>query len=121
MQGENGRDLIWKKLLKTDLNIHLIECYKRVLKNFNIYKEVEKWRIYGVNTLIITNGETLIELKKLVTNTDQMLWLLECQIFVISTRLLILAKKLGWKKVFVSHHANNYFLIKFIRKQYSEF
>ncbi|QCI24085.1 uroporphyrinogen-III synthase [Buchnera aphidicola (Macrosiphoniella sanborni)] len=116
LQGENGRNFIAKELKYIGCNVNLIECYKRVLKILDIYEEVKKWRLYGINTLIITNGETLNQLKKIVSDTNQIQWLLKCKIFVIGKRLSTLAKKLGWHKIIISNYANNHFLLQVIKK-----
>ncbi|WP_044035088.1 uroporphyrinogen-III synthase [Buchnera aphidicola] len=115
LQGENGRNFIQKYLTIQGFKISLIECYKRVLKISDNIEEIKKWHAYHIDTLIITNGETLKELKKIISNYHQAKWLLTCQIFVVGQRLFILAKKLGWKKIIISHYANNEFLLKIIK------
>ncbi|WP_261979475.1 uroporphyrinogen-III synthase [Buchnera aphidicola] len=116
LQGENGRKLIEKKLKKEGFKICLIECYKRVFKNLDIDVEVKKWRLYKIDTLVVTNSESLYQLKNTITNIDQIKWLFKCKIFVVGTRLLKIAKKLGWKDVIVSKYANNECFLKIIKE-----
>ncbi|ANZ22765.1 uroporphyrinogen-III synthase [Buchnera aphidicola (Diuraphis noxia)] len=115
LQGENGRKLIQRQL-KKKFNISLVECYKRVVKNIDMQIEEKKWRSYKINTLVITSSEILYHVKNVVSSLDRTDWLLKCKIFVISIRLLKIAKYLGWNDVIVASCASNNCLIKRIEE-----
>jgi len=118
LQGENGRTLIKNKLKKEGFNICLIECYKRVLKVLDANIEVKKWRSSKINTLVVTSGETLYQLKIVLSNVNQIEWLLKCKLFVVGERLSKIARNLGWKDIIVSNYANNKCFFETIKKIY---
>ncbi|WP_009874543.1 uroporphyrinogen-III synthase [Buchnera aphidicola] len=116
LQGENGRKLIKRRLEKEGFKICLIECYKRVFKILDTNMEVKKWRSYKIDTLVVTNSESLHQLKNIISSTNQIQWLFGCRIFVVGKRLFRIAKKLGWNDVIVSKYANNDSFIKRIKE-----
>ncbi|WP_261979683.1 uroporphyrinogen-III synthase [Buchnera aphidicola] len=118
LKGENGRNFIEDHLKKEGFNICILECYKRVLKSFDSRIEAKKWRLNKINTLIATSGEILYQLKNIISDQDQIEWLLQCQVFVISNRLSKIAKHLGWKNIIVAKHAHNESLLRIIKHEY---
>lgn len=119
LQGENGRNLIENKLKKEGFKICLIECYKRVFKVFDPNIEVKKWCSYKIDTLVVTSGESLYQLKNIISDTYHITWLFQCKIFVVGQRLSKIAKKLGWKDVIISNYANNKYFFKIIKEENS--
>ncbi|WP_261979608.1 uroporphyrinogen-III synthase [Buchnera aphidicola] len=120
LQGENGRKLIEKNLKKEGFKICVIECYRRVLKILDGRKEGKKWRLYKIDTLVVTSSEILHQLKNITSDSDQIEWLLKCKIFVVGKRLSKIAKNLGWNDIIVSNYANNESFLKIIKKINSE-
>ncbi|WP_253254808.1 uroporphyrinogen-III synthase [Buchnera aphidicola] len=117
LQGENGRKLVEKNLIKNNFNVATIECYKRILKKLDINKEVKKWYSYKINTLVVTSSEVLYHMQNTIFIFNKTHWLLKCKIFVVSIRLFKIAKQLGWKNIIVSNFANNDCLIKIIKRE----
>lgn len=116
LQGKNGRKLIEKTLKKNNINVFVIECYKRIFKKFNVIKKGKKWSTDKINTLLITNSETMYELNRIFYNSDYYAWLLKCKILVVESRLSKIAKKIGWKHIIIANYANNEYLIEFIKQ-----
>lgn len=108
--------MIEKNLIKNGFEICVIESYKKVLKILDEEKEIKKWRLYNINTLVATSSEILYQLKKVTSKVNQLDWLLGCRIFVVGKRLFKIAKLLGWKDIIVSDCANNRCLLKTIEK-----
>lgn len=83
-------------------------------------KEGKKWRLYKIDTLVVTSSEILHQLKNITSDSDQIEWLLKCKIFVVGKRLSKIAKNLGWNDIIVSNYANNESFLKIIKKINSE-
>ncbi|WP_261789584.1 uroporphyrinogen-III synthase [Buchnera aphidicola] len=116
LQGENGRKLIKKYLIKKGCDVSVVECYKRIFKIIDIVSETKKWRYYKINTLVVTNSETLYQLNKIISVPDKIQWLFKCKIIVVGNRLEKIAKEIGWHDVVVSDYANNNSLLELISK-----
>lgn len=118
LQGENGRKLIEINLKKSGFKVCIVECYKRVLKKINGTIESKKWRLYQINSLVVTSSEILYQLTTIISETDQIEWLFKCKIFVVGRRLSKIAQKLGWKDIVVCRYADNEHLFKIIQNQF---
>ncbi|VFP83081.1 uroporphyrinogen-III synthase [Candidatus Erwinia haradaeae] len=105
--GNGGRSLLENTLLRYGATVELIECYQRCKKNYHGEKEGRRWRTEGVDTLVVTSGEMLQQLYGLFPITDREEWLLQCRLIVVSERLYILARNLGWQNVHISSGADN--------------
>ncbi|VFP86122.1 uroporphyrinogen-III synthase [Candidatus Erwinia haradaeae] len=114
LRGNGGRNLLRDTLLSYGAQVELIECYQRCEKFYYGEKEGKRWRQKGVDTIIVTSGEMLMQLHCLFTDTDRKEWLLKCRLIVVSERLKILAKMLGWNDVYVSNGSDNNTLLNFI-------
>lgn len=116
LQGKNGRNLIKKNLQKKSCDISIVECYKRIFKIIDLYKEVKKWRNWQINTILVTSSEVLNKLNNEISILDKKEWLFKCKIFVIGERLAKIAKNIGWdsSNIIVSDYANNKKLFKLI-------
>ncbi|WP_367682813.1 uroporphyrinogen-III synthase [Buchnera aphidicola] len=116
LKGENGRQLIEKKLLKDSFNISIIECYKKKFKKISNHFEINKWRSLKIDTLVVTSGSILKKLNEKVNVSNKHEWLFKCKLFVVGKRLKKIAQKIGWKDIIISNYANNRNLLKIIKK-----
>ncbi|WP_367673357.1 uroporphyrinogen-III synthase [Buchnera aphidicola] len=116
LQGENGRQLIQKELRKKNIDVSVIECYKRFFKKLDGIKEGKKWRSYEINSLLVTSSEIIYKLNTLFSDDDRQKWLFKCKILVIGERLAYLARNIGWTNIMSCQYANNKYLLNFIDK-----
>ncbi|VFP79773.1 uroporphyrinogen-III synthase [Candidatus Erwinia haradaeae] len=107
LRGNGGRNLLKDTLLRYGAQVELIECYQRCKKNYHSIEEGRRWRIKGINTLVVTSGEMLKQLYSLFSDQDREEWLLQCNLIIVSERLEILAKNLGWTNIHISSGADN--------------
>ncbi|AWI49937.1 uroporphyrinogen-III synthase [Buchnera aphidicola] len=116
LQGENRGKLIKEYLIKKGFDICVVECYKRIFKIIDIFSEVKNWRNSKINTLVVTSGEILYRLDKIISIIDKTEWLFKCKIFFVGNRLADIAKKIGWSDIIIFDYADNNNLFKLINR-----
>lgn len=110
--GNKTREILNNFLKKKGVEIIHCECYKTINKIYNGNIEGKKWLRLGVNTIIVTSESMLKRLYFLFPNFYRKKWLLLCKLIVISNRLAIIARGLGWKKILISEKADNFSILK---------
>ncbi len=73
-----------------------------------------RWQSRGVTTLVVTSGEMLQRLWSLIPQWYREQWLLHCRVVVVSERLALQARELGWQEIQVADSADNDALLRAI-------
>lgn len=107
LRGNGGRELLAETLLDRGAQIEFIECYQRCEKHYHGAEEGRRWRNSAVDTVVVTSGEMLQQLYALFPEIDRDEWLLRCRLVVVSERLAVMARSLGWTNICVSDGADN--------------
>ena len=63
-------------------------------------------------TLVVTSGEMLQQLWSLIPQWYREQWLLHCRVVVVSERLALQARELGWQEIQVADSADNDALLR---------
>ncbi|MEL4016701.1 uroporphyrinogen-III synthase [Dryocola clanedunensis] len=112
LRGNGGRELIGNNLASRGVKVDFCECYQRCAKIYDGTEEAFRWRDRGINTLVVTSGEMLQQLYTLIPEWYRTDWLLHCRLVVVSERLAIVARDLGWQDIRVADNADNDALLR---------
>lgn len=112
LRGNGGRGLIAETLTQRGAQVVLCECYQRHIIEYNGAQQSAHWQKLSISTLVISSGEMLQQLYKLIPPSDREAWLLQCRLIVVSERLAGLARTLGWYNIKVSESADNDALLR---------
>lgn len=112
LRGNGGRELLGETLRERGAEITFCECYQRNTKLYDGAEEAMRWQSRGINTLVITSGEMLQQLWTLMPQWYHERWLLRCRIVVVSERLALQARDLGWQDIQVADGADNDALLR---------
>lgn len=107
--GNNSRNILNKFLVKKGLKVEYCECYQSINKLYNRFYITKYLISLKINTIVVTSGIILKRIYYLFINKS---WLLSCTLIVVSKRLFILAKNLGWNKIYISEKADNMSILK---------
>lgn len=116
LQGNYGRSILKNTLQKRGVCVNCCECYNR---NFFSYDGVEQYyRMlhWNISTIVITCKSVLMQLYYLFPKCYRVGWLVHCRLIVVSTRIAVCAKNLGWTDIIVSYSANDDVLIAMLLK-----
>lgn len=114
LRGNGGRELLAETLHSRGAQVEFIECYQRCAKHYCGAEEGRRWRDRNIDTLVVTSGEMLQQLYSLFPAVDRDQWLLQCRLIVVSERLAVQARELGWADVCVAGGADNDALMRTI-------
>lgn len=106
LRGNGGREFLAEELRKSGADVTFCECYKRHIINHDGIVICQLWQKLNIDKLVITSGEMLQQLYDLVPVIYR-LWLLSCQIIVVSERLAAKARSLGWQRCLIADNADN--------------
>lgn len=112
LRGNGGRELLGNTLAERGAQVTYCECYQRREKNYDGAQETHRWQACGVDTLVVTSGEMLQQLVRLIPELYHTSWLLRCKVLVVSERLAHLARELGWQDIQVADNADNDALLR---------
>ena len=99
-------------LTERGARVTFCECYQRSAKHYDGAEEAMRWQSRGVTTLVVTSGEMLQQLWSLIPQWYREQWLLHCRVVVVSERLALQARELGWQKIQVADSADNDALLR---------
>lgn len=111
LRGNGGRDFLAEELKKRQADVIFCECYQRHMINYDANEICQRWQSLNIDRLVITSGEMLQHLYNLVPVNYQQ-WLLSCRVIVVSERLAIMAKALGWTQCQIADNADNDALLR---------
>lgn len=116
LRGNGGRTILEKTLQKRGAYVTYCECYNRNYLKYNGIEQYFYMLSLNVTTIVITSKGILIQLYYLIPKYYRIYWLIRCQLIVVSTRLALCARRLGWKNIIVAYSASNDVLTRFIIK-----
>ncbi|MBD3707792.1 uroporphyrinogen-III synthase [Klebsiella pneumoniae] len=91
---------------------HFVNVINVVQKHYDGAEEAMRWQSRGVTTLVVTSGEMLQQLWSLIPQWYREQWLLHCRVVVVSERLALQARELGWQEIQVADSADNDALLR---------
>ncbi|MBK0469314.1 uroporphyrinogen-III synthase [Klebsiella aerogenes] len=112
LRGNGGRELLGDTLRERGAEVTFCECYQRCAKYYDGAEEAMRWQSRGVTTLVVTSGEMLQQLWALIPQWYREQWLLHCSLVVVSERLALQARELGWQDIQVADNADNDALLR---------
>jgi len=115
-QGETGRGLLEKVLTLRGAKVKIAICYRRVLSSPVSLPEVREWQQAGVNRIVYTSAEGMLNLFKLVDDKAHD-WLKNIPSLVVSPRLVELAKEMNIQTVIQSRSAHVDAIIETLNKE----
>jgi uroporphyrinogen-III synthase len=110
LRGNGGRELLAQQLTLRGVHVEFCECYQRRLIDYQSAKLIAIWQEQHIDTLIVTSAEMLQRVFTLIKEKDRP-WLLGCQLVVVSERIALLARRLGWNNVKIADNADNLSLL----------
>lgn len=116
LRGNGGREILAKTLQERGADVTYCECYQRGQIYYDGNEQSSSWQRAGIDTLVVTSGEMLQQLYTLVPDYYRGSWLLRCNLVVVSERLAILARQLGWSTIRVADNADNDALIRALQQ-----
>lgn len=113
LRADIGRELLVEQTVLRGAELHIIECYRRVLTE-NLSEQLSLVKRASIDTIIVTSGEILSILVEQVSENEQH-WLKSCRLIVVGQRIAQKAIQLGWEKerILVSERADNQCLLEF--------
>ena len=112
LRGNGGRELLGDTLRDRGAEVTFCECYQRCAKYYDGAEEAMRWQSRGVTTLVVTSGEMLQQLWSLIPQWYREQWRLHCSLIVVSERLALQARELGWQDIQVADNADNDALLR---------
>lgn len=115
LRGNGGRELLANALNERGAQVSYCECYRRSPICYDGAKQISNWQRADIDTMVVTSGEMLQHLYKLIPEYYRNNWLLDCTLVVVSERLAMLARQLGWRSIKVADNADNDALIRALK------
>ncbi len=107
VKGMGGREVLSNALTERGAIVKHIVAYQRILPKYeNIDSYLLLFRQKKIDIIVCTSGESLQNLMTLIGTPNQAL-LLHVPMVVVSERLVLLAKGLGFKNVFLAANASH--------------
>lgn len=118
LRGNGGREFLGQQLCQNGVNVCYVEVYQRHWDSELAKAYLPHWQNQGVNTLVISSGEQLMQFVQCIPNASQS-WFKHCRLFVPSERVYHQAKSLGFHLVHCVHGASNHHFLDALQKQYN--
>ncbi|ABM26533.1 uroporphyrinogen-III synthase [Shewanella putrefaciens] len=106
IRGVGGREALAEQLTSRGANVRYWEVYQRVCPPLDGYAITQQWQHFGIDTIVVTSGEVLNNLIKLVPK-ELFAWLRSCHIIVPSNRVEAQAHAFGINHVTNACAANS--------------
>lgn len=116
LKGNNGRVILENTLRERGVYVTCCECYSRHFFKYDGVVQCRRMLSLNIKTVVVTSEIILIQLYYLIPEYYRIFWLIQCQLIVVSVRLAIRARQLGWKNIIVTCSAKNKILIQFLIK-----
>ncbi|AKC60139.1 uroporphyrinogen-III synthase [Blochmannia endosymbiont of Polyrhachis (Hedomyrma) turneri] len=111
LSGNKRRTILQKTLQKRGFQVINCQSYSQIPIQYNGEEKTQFMLKIGITTIVITSQEILQHLYNLIPNYHRKTWLINCKLIVISNRLAIHAKILGWKNITIVTTTNKKKLI----------
>lgn len=106
LRGNGGRELFRQQASARGAKVEVLECYQRIVKEYDNIQQISVWKRAGINTIVVTSNEILRYLVEFVAKNDHN-WLTHCHLITVSPRITQLAKTYGWQKITQTSRADN--------------
>ncbi|MCR3755581.1 MAG: uroporphyrinogen-III synthase [Sodalis sp. Psp] len=107
LRGNGGREVLAHTLHQRGVQTIYCECYRRCPIHYNSEEQERRMRTLGIDTLVITSGEMLQQFYTSMPKYYRHSCLMQCRLIVVSERLAMLARLLGWSDIIVANAADN--------------
>ncbi|UVK77338.1 MAG: uroporphyrinogen-III synthase [Sodalis sp. Ffu] len=107
LRGNGGREMLQQTLRQRGVQVEICECYRRCPVRYDGEEQGRRMVALGIDTLVITSGEMLYQFYTLLSKYYSNFWLMQCRLIVVSERLAMLARQLGWTDIIVANAADN--------------
>ncbi len=115
IRGRGGREKLAQELRARGALVSYCEVYQRIMPKLDSQFIVQYWQQQGVDTILITSGEMLLNLLKLISN-EQLHWLKKCRLIVPSERVASIAIANGLTQVFNAEGASQSAMLSTLEK-----
>ena len=119
IRGEDGRELLEQTLTARGAHVLSILAYRRVLPKINIKSSQMLLKQNTIDTMIITSGEGIRNLMKMIEQTLHP-FLLTIPLIVVSERIKKLAHDLGFQTIWVARNASHHAILEFLAEKRKE-
>lgn len=106
VRGVGGRETLAEQLQALGANVSYCQVYQRSCPSYDKASVVNIWQAFGIDTIVITSGEALVNLISLTTK-ENFSWLQACHIIVPSIRVEQQANKSGFRYITNAGAAND--------------
>lgn len=111
IRGEGGRELLANTLRERGAKVDYLQVYKRVIPRHD-NRIVESYLLNKtLSAVFIYSGEALKHLVQMMAKQEIIINLLNVPLVVISLRVQVLAKKIGFKKIIIADEASDVAMI----------
>lgn len=107
LRGNGGREVLAHVLRQRGVQTVYCECYHRRQIYYDGKEQGRRMQTLEIDTLVITSGEMLQQFYTLMPEYYRHFCLTKCRLIVVSERLAILARLLGWLDIIVANAADN--------------
>lgn len=107
LRGNSGREVLEQTLRHRGVQSTYCECYRRITIHYDGEVLGRRMLTLAIDTLVITSGEMLQQFYILMPEYYRNACLAQCRLIVVSERLAMLARQLGWVDIVVAHAADN--------------
>ncbi len=114
LRGNGGREFLAEQLSLRGAYVKYCEFYRRKFIPFDASDKVAQWQKQNVSHMVFTSEEQLRFFVSQISQND-MLWIVNLQIFVPSQRIAQVAKEIGFQNTIVVGSANNFDLVAAIQ------
>lgn len=112
MKGNNGRKKLKMHLKFYKANIISCECYYRNFIQYNQHQILRIIKYFQINTLVVTSCTILLRVHALIPINYRTLFIVQCKLVVVSSRIYDVAYYLGWRNIILSNSSKNQNLLQ---------
>ena len=106
VRGVGGRETLAEQLQAMGASVSYCQVYQRSCPSYDKQSVLNIWQEFGIDTIVITSGEALVNLISLTTK-ENFSWLQACHIIVPSIRVEQQANKSGFRYITNAGAAND--------------
>ncbi|GLS82241.1 uroporphyrinogen-III synthase [Paraferrimonas haliotis] len=115
VRGNGGRETLAQELQQRGAEVRYWQVYQRGVPECDINSLCQHWRQQQIDTIVITSGEALQNLRSQVQNNDWQ-WLAQLHFIVPSERVMDMAQGMGIQSVVNAQGANDKAVIEAVKQ-----
>ncbi|WP_261816370.1 uroporphyrinogen-III synthase [Vibrio gallicus] len=116
LRGNSGREYLKQQLEKQGADVRYLEVYQRTWQPLSSYQEILNWRLFGIDTMVVTSYEQLKFFAQQIPSRDKN-WLHSLHLFVPSLRVAQLATQMGFNTVRSLKGASNQLILEALQSE----